>query len=58
MTECRPGLGGGGVPPAYVATLMYYLEDTEQALGPTKLIPRSHRAGRPPLEREVSNIRG
>ena len=34
--------------PVLVATAHYYLDDLYEELGPTKFIPGSHRAGRPP----------
>ena len=36
--------------PAFTATAHYYLDDLEMDLGPTLLIPGSHRAGRPPCD--------
>ena len=34
--------------PVFIATAHYYLDDLYEELGPTKFIPGSHRAGRPP----------
>ena len=34
--------------PVMIATAHYYLDDLYEELGPTKFIPGSHRAGRPP----------
>jgi hypothetical protein len=36
--------------PIFMATAHYYLDDMEPELGPTLLIPGSHRAGRPPKD--------
>ncbi|MBX3012547.1 MAG: phytanoyl-CoA dioxygenase family protein [Caldilineaceae bacterium] len=34
--------------PIYISTAHFYLDDVDEALGPTQLIPGSHRAGRAP----------
>ena len=39
--------------PIFVATAHYYLNDITEELGPTKMIPGSHRAGRTPEENEI-----
>ena len=38
----------------FTATAHYYLDDLDDALGPTNFIPGSHRAGRKPREGETS----
>ena len=38
--------------PMYICTLQVYLDDIDQALAPTRVIPGSHRAGRLPLPGE------
>ena len=40
--------------PVFTATAHYYLDDLDDALGPTNFIPGSHRAGRKPHEGETS----
>jgi ectoine hydroxylase-related dioxygenase (phytanoyl-CoA dioxygenase family) len=40
--------------PVFTATAHYYLNDLDEALGPTQFIPGSHRAGRPPRAGETS----
>tara|TARA_B100001123_G_scaffold449684_1_gene616066 strand:+ start:2290 stop:3198 length:909 start_codon:yes stop_codon:yes gene_type:complete len=37
--------------PVFISTAHFYLDDTTEELGPTKFIPGSHRAGRPPKSR-------
>ena len=37
--------------PVFTATAHYYLNDLDEALGPTQFIPGSHRAGRKPQRR-------
>ena len=39
--------------PIFIATAHYYLNDITEELGPTKMIPGSHRAGRTPEENEM-----
>ena len=39
--------------PIFIATAHFYLEDITEDLGPTKFIPGSHRAGRPPEDGEI-----
>ena len=39
--------------PIFAATAHYYLNDITEELGPTRMIPGSHRAGRPPEEGET-----
>ena len=34
--------------PIFITTAHFYLDDIDEDLGPTKLVPGSHRAGRPP----------
>ena len=34
--------------PIFISTAHFYLNDTTEELGPTRMIPGSHRAGRPP----------
>ena len=34
--------------PVYITTVHYYLNDLTEELGPTRIVPGSHRAGRPP----------
>ena len=36
--------------PVYIATAHFYLDDLDEAIGPTRFIPGSHRAGRRPGE--------
>lgn len=38
--------------PCYVMTALYYLNDVPMELGPTQVVPGSHRSGRPAPERE------
>ena len=40
--------------PIFIATAHYYLNDITEELGPTKMIPGSHRAGRAPEEHELN----
>ncbi|MYA60454.1 MAG: phytanoyl-CoA dioxygenase family protein [Chloroflexi bacterium] len=40
--------------PVFTATAHYYLDDLDNALGPTNFIPGSHRAGRKPRDGEIS----
>ena len=40
--------------PVFTATAHYYLDDLDDALGPTNFIPGSHRAGRKPRDDETS----
>jgi ectoine hydroxylase-related dioxygenase (phytanoyl-CoA dioxygenase family) len=40
--------------PVFTATAQYYLDDLDDALGPTNFIPGSHRAGRKPHDGETS----
>jgi hypothetical protein len=41
--------------PIYIATAHYYLQDTTLEYGPTILIPKSYRAGRPPNNESTWN---
>ena len=34
--------------PVYISTAHFYLDDMTEELGPTRFVPGSHRAGRPP----------
>lgn len=36
--------------PVWIATAMFYLDDVDHELGPTEIVPRSHRSGRRPPE--------
>ena len=40
--------------PVYITTAHYYLDDLYEALGPTQIIPGSHRAGRRPAREETA----